>query len=160
MEIVFRAAILYAFLWIVIRSLGRKELSSLSAFELVLLVVMGDLIQQGVTQEDQSITGAMLAIGTFALMVLALSFISARWDRARPVIDGVPAVVVRDGEPLDDVLRIERITVDDIKDAAREQSIASLREIEVGVLESDGKFSFLTYDRREPSGQPEASSPT
>jgi len=153
MEIVVRAAVLYAFLWIVMRAVGRKELSNLSSFELVLLVVMGDLIQQGVTQEDDSVTGAMLAIGTFAVIVVGLSFVSFRLRRARPLIEGVPTVVIWQGVPLEDVLRVERLTVDDLRDAARAQSIADLREVEVGVLETDGKFSFVTYDGGGSNGQ-------
>src|ERR1051326_8976602 len=91
MEIVVRAVIMYAFLGLVMRAVGRKELSGLSAFELVLLVVMGDLIQQGVTQNDMSITGAMLAVGTFAVLVVALSWIGFKSKRLRSIVEGVPS---------------------------------------------------------------------
>ncbi len=143
MEIVVRAVIMYLFLGVVMRGIGRKELSGLSAFELVLLVVMGDLIQQGVTAADQSITGAMLAIGTFAVLVVGLSFVSFKSKRLRPVIEGVPVVIVMDGKPLSNVLSLERLTLDDLHDAAREQGIPDLGQVAVGVLESDGKFSFV-----------------
>jgi uncharacterized membrane protein YcaP (DUF421 family) len=146
MEIVVRALIMYSFVWLLMRIIGRKELSSLSAFELVLLMAMGDLIQQGVTQEDQSLTGSMLAIGTFALLVVGLSYVSFRWPRSRAAIEGVPVVVVKEGKPLARVLTIERLTLEDLEDAAREQGIDDLRTVRMGVLESDGKFSFLTAD--------------
>ncbi|MGZ4650777.1 MAG: DUF421 domain-containing protein, partial [Kineosporiaceae bacterium] len=104
MEIVVRAAVLFLFLWLVTRGVGKRELAQLSAFELVLLVSMGDLVQQGVTQEDYSITGAVLAIGTFALLSVSLSYASWRFPGSRRVLEGRPTVVVRDGEPQEEVL--------------------------------------------------------
>ena len=91
-------------------NMGRRELSEMSAFELVLLVVMGDLIQQGVAQQDNSVVGAMLAVSTFALWTLAFSYATYRWNRVQPIIEGVPAVVVQDGRPLTKVLDYERLT--------------------------------------------------
>jgi uncharacterized membrane protein YcaP (DUF421 family) len=148
MEIVIRSAALYVFVFLVTRAMGRKELGELSSFELILLVVMGDLIQQGVTGDDRSVVGAMLAVTTFALLTLGLSYTSFRWRRTEPILEGVPVVVIRDGEPLDEVMRIERLTLDEIKDAAREQGIGDLSEVEMGILEADGRFSFLRRDGR------------
>jgi uncharacterized membrane protein YcaP (DUF421 family) len=154
MEIVIRSATLFVFVFLVTRALGRKELGELSSFELILLVVMGDLIQQGVTGDDRSVVGAMLAVTTFALLTLVMSYASFRWRRTEPVLEGIPVIVIRDGEPLDEVLRIERLTLDEVKDAAREQGLADLSEVELGILEADGKFSFLRADgRRSPENQ-------
>ncbi len=143
MEIVIRATVLYAFLWMVARGVGKRELSELTAFELILLVTMGDLIQQGVTQEDMSVTGAMLAVGTLALWILIFAYLSWRFRPLRPAFEGVPVVVVRKGRPLDPVLRIERLTLDEVCEAARNQGIADLADVDIGVLEPDGRFSFL-----------------
>lgn len=85
MEIVVRASVIYFFLWLVARGTGKRELSQLTAFELILLVTMGDLVQQGVTQEDMSITGAMLAVGTFAFWAVAFSFLAWRFKGIRKV---------------------------------------------------------------------------
>src|SRR5436853_3101627 len=97
METVLRAAIMYLFLLLVMRAIGRKELSGMSSFELVLLVVMGDLIQQGVTQQDNSVTAAMLAVGTMSLLVVASSYVSFRFNRLSDKLEGLPVVIVRDG---------------------------------------------------------------
>jgi len=149
-QIIVRSVVLFLFVWFVTRAVGRKELAGLSSFELILLIVMGDLIQQGVTGDDRSVVGAMLAVATFGLLTLAISFVSFKWSRAGTVVEGVPVVILRDGEPLEAVLKIERLTEDEVKDAAREQGIADLREIDVGIMESDGKFSFLRKDRSRP----------
>ena len=143
MEIILRAAAIFIFLWIVTKALGKRELAQLSAFELILLVTMGDLIQQAVTADDRSVTGAVLAISTMSILIVVSSFVALKSHRLRTVIDGFPVIVVRDGQPLDDVLRAERLDVDEVKGAARDQGIDDLRKVRVGILEPEGKFSFI-----------------
>jgi uncharacterized membrane protein YcaP (DUF421 family) len=145
MEIVIRAAILWLFVFLVLRALGRKELSQLSPFEFILLVVMGDLIQQGVTEQDTSVTAAMLAVGTLAVLTVGLSYLSFRWKSASKVLEGVPVIIIRDGTVLRRVFEIERLTEEEVSDAAREQGIEDLREVRLGVLEADGAFSFVRF---------------
>lgn len=146
MEMVLRATAIYFFLWALTRGLGKRELAEMSAFELLLLVTVGDLIQQGVTQEDMSVTGAMLAVGTIGIWILIFSWIGFRWRRARQVIEGVPVVIVRDGRPVEDAMRLERVTIDELLEAARNQGIANLRDVNLTILEPDGRFSFLKQD--------------
>jgi uncharacterized membrane protein YcaP (DUF421 family) len=144
MEIILRATALFLFVWVLMRVMGKRELAELTAFELVLLISIGDLIQQGVTQEDMSITGAFLAVGTIGMWILVFSYASFRWKSTRSVIEGLPVVVVRDGELLDEMLRIERLTRDEVFEAMREQGIEAMDEVRIGILEADGKFSFIT----------------
>jgi uncharacterized membrane protein YcaP (DUF421 family) len=150
MEIVLRAAVLYLFIWLVTRGMGRKELSEMSSFELILFVVFGDLIQQGVTGDDRSVTGAALAVTTFALLTVLFSYGAFRWKRAQNVLQGVAVVIVRDGRVLDDVVAIERLRRDDVKEEARQQGIEDIRDVQLGVLEADGKFSFIRYAGERP----------
>jgi len=143
MELILRATCIYFFLWLVARGTGKRELSEMTAFELILLVTMGDLIQQGVTQEDMSVTGAFLAVGTLAFWILLFGYLGWKFPRLRPAIEGVPVVVVRDGKPLGEVMKVERLTLDELCESARNQGIVDLAEIKMGVLEPDGKFSFI-----------------
>ena len=121
----------------------------MTAFELVLLVVMGDLIQQAVTQQDTSVVGGMLAVGTIGFLIVVTSYVSWRFKGTREVIEGVAVVIVRDGKPLEEILRLERVTVDEVLSGARNQGIADLGDVAIGVLEADGKFSFLTRDKEQ-----------
>jgi len=143
METVVRAAIIYVFLLITMRAIGRKELAGMSAFDLVLLVVIGDLVQQGITQQDTSVTAAILAVSTIAVLVVTMSFLSYRWQQAGPALQGIPVVVVRNGRLIPEALKLERLSPDDLDEAARQQGIGDIAEVEVGVLEADGKFSFI-----------------
>ena len=154
MEIVFRAAFIFFFLWVVTRAVGRSSLGELSTFQLLLYVVMGDLVQQAVTQQDYSVTAGVLAVSTFALLTVLFGWLSWRHRRARPLINGVPLIIMRDGEPIIDALASERMSIDDLYSQARQQGIKRLAEIDLAVLETDGKVSFFTQEGAE-SGAPE-----
>ena len=143
MDIVLRAAFIFAFLYVLMRVIGRRELSSLEPFDLILLIVLGDLVQQGLTQDDYSITGAVLAIGTIAVLQLGVSFANFRFPALRPVLNGEPIVVVQDGKPIEKNLARERVTLDDLASAMRQQSIATLDEVQWAVMETSGAISFI-----------------
>lgn len=154
MEIVFRALVIFTFLWIVTRAVGRSTLGELSTFELLLYVTMGDLVQQAVTQQDYSVTSAALAVGTFALLTTALSWMQWRVPAVRPVTTGRPVLVIEDGRFVEGAMRSQRMTVADVLVAAREQGIRSLSSIDYGVLEADGRLSLFTTESSS-SGAPE-----
>jgi uncharacterized membrane protein YcaP (DUF421 family) len=143
MDIVVRAAIAFGFVFLLTRIVGRRELSSLEPFDLIMLIMMGDLVQQGVTQSDYSVTGIFLAAGTLALMTVLVSYLSFRFKRLRPILDGEPLVIVQDGKPIDSNLKRERLTIEEVAQEARIQQIASLDEVEWAVLERTGEISFI-----------------
>src|SRR2546423_10451107 len=143
MDIALRAAFLYAFVILVMRVMGRRELSSLSAVDLVLLIVLGDAIQQGLTQDDYSVTGAMIAVATIATIQVLTSYVSFRSKRARKVLEGQPIVIIRDGELLEENIRRDRMTPDEIAEEMRMQQIASFSEVQWAILETNGEISFI-----------------
>jgi uncharacterized membrane protein YcaP (DUF421 family) len=143
MDIVFRAAALYVFVFIVMRKLGRRELSRLAPFDLVLLIVLGDAIQQGLTQDDYSVTGAIIAVSTIALLQVATSYLSFRLPALERLLEGEPIVIVQDGEPIERNLRRERLTLGDLAEEARQQQIRSIADVKWAVLEPNGQISFI-----------------
>ena len=143
MDLVIRAAIGFAFVLFLTRVVGRRELSSLEPFDLILLVMIGDLVQQGITQNDFSVTGMILVGGTIALLTVLTSYTSFRFPRLRPVLDGEPLLVLEDGEPIDRNLARNRITHAELAAAARVQGIPSLDDVRWAVLETSGQISFI-----------------
>ena len=143
MEVVIRAAIVYLLLWIVLRAMGKRELAEMTAFELVILVVLGDIVQQGVTQEDMSMTGAALVVCTMALLAVGSSVLGQHSPKLRRVLEGRPSVVVRDGRLIEATLREQRIVAEEVREAARKRGHASLDGLAWVILEADGKFSFI-----------------
>ena len=144
MDIALRSAGLYFFVFTVMRILGRRELSSLAPFDLVLLIVLGDAVQQGLTQDDYSVTGAMIVVSTIAVLQVATSYLGYRVPSLRRVLEGDPLVVMQDGKPIERNLRRERLTPEDLAEEARQQQIGSLESVRWAVLEPDGKISFIT----------------
>ena len=144
MEIVIRAAVVFLVLWFITRLAGRSTLGELSSFQLILFITMGDLVAEGIVQQDYSTTGAVLAVGTFALLTIAISWVNARWRSASRFTHGVPVVVVADGELRMDVIRRERLGLDDLLAAARGQGITKVADIRLAVMETNGQLSFFT----------------
>lgn len=144
MDIVLRAAIAFVFIWTITRVVGRRELSSMEPFDLILLIVIGDLVQQGVTQSDYSMLGAVLVIVTFALLTVATSYLSFRFRRMRPLLEGEPLLLIEHGRLIDANLRRERLTHEEIAAEARLNQIGDLSDVRYAVLETNGQISFVT----------------
>jgi len=143
MDLVIRAAVAFLFVYLLTRIIGRRELSSLQPFDLILLVMIGDLVQQGVTQNDFSVTGALLVGGTIGLLTVVVSYASFRFPRLRPVLDGEPVIVVEDGKPIQRNLDRNRITLEELAAAARQNQLETLDDVRWAVLETNGRISFI-----------------
>jgi uncharacterized membrane protein YcaP (DUF421 family) len=143
MDVVARALVAFCFVFLLTRLIGRRELSSLQPFDLILLIVIGDLIQQGVTQNDLSITGLVLTIGVFGLLTLAASYLGFRFERIRPILEPEPLILVEDGNVIERNLKKERMTQEELAAEARLQQIDSLEKVKWAVLESGGQISFI-----------------
>jgi uncharacterized membrane protein YcaP (DUF421 family) len=146
MDLVLRALVAFVFVLLLTRVVGRRELASLQPFDLILLVMIGDLVQQGVTQNDFSITGMLLVGSTIGLLAVLVSWTSFRFPRLRPMLDGEPVIVVQDGEPIRKNLNRNRLTLDELRAAARQEQIASLDDVQWAVLETSGRISFIPRD--------------
>jgi uncharacterized membrane protein YcaP (DUF421 family) len=143
MDLVLRSVVVFVLILVITRAVGRRELSSMEPFDLILLVVMGDLIQQGVTQSDNSLTGATIVIVTIAVLTVGTAYLSYRFRRLRPLLEGEPVVLVAGGRLIESNLRRQRMTVEELLAEARLQSIGGLDAVEYAVLETNGRVSFL-----------------
>jgi uncharacterized membrane protein YcaP (DUF421 family) len=143
MELVVRATVVFWFLWLVVRGTGKRSLAELTPLDLLLIVVIGDFVQQGVTQEDMSITGALVSVSVFVVWTLLADALGRRWPKASTILAGDPVLVVKDGEALTDRLRRERVSMADLEEAARMEGFANLSDVAFGVLETDGRISFV-----------------
>ena len=134
---------MFAFVLLLTRVIGKRELGSMQPFDLIILIVLGDALQQGLTQDDYSLTGAVLVVGTLAVLEVFISWVSYRFPRARPISRGEPIIVVQDGHVIKRSLKRERLTADEIAEEARKQQIAHLSEVRYAILETSGTISFI-----------------
>lgn len=148
MEIVIRASVIFAFLFLLTRGLKKRALADLAPFELLLLVTLGDIVQQGVTQEDFSLTGAVIAVSTFGFWVSVLTWLSWRSDKARRIIEGMPIVLARDGTTIDAAMDLEQMPLAELEEAARQAGVADLDQVQLAILEPSGRISII----KRPSG--------
>jgi uncharacterized membrane protein YcaP (DUF421 family) len=160
MDIVLRATVIFVALYLLVRLMGKRELGQMTPFELIVLIVIGDLIQQGVTQNDFSLTGAILAISTFAFLALVMSWATYLWPWAERLLEGEPRVIVRDGEILSANLRRNRLTRSEIEAEMRLAGIGKLTDVAWAILETQGKISFIQRSGEKDAGsQPKEDGP-
>lgn len=143
MELILRATAVFWFLWLIVRGLGKRSLAQLTPLDLLLIVVIGDFVQQGVTQEDMSVTGAFMAVAVFVTWTLISDALGRRSSKASRVLAGEPMIILRDGHVYSGRLEHERVSVEELKEAARVEGFGDLSDIAFGILETDGRFSFV-----------------
>jgi uncharacterized membrane protein YcaP (DUF421 family) len=143
LDLVLRAFVVFAFIYLLTRIVERRELGSAEPFDVILLVVVGDLVQQGVTQSDYSLTGAILVISTFTLLTVFVSFVSVKVPLLRPVLDGDPLILVENGKPNIANLKRQRLDLGEVLAEARLQQVTRLEDIQWAILESSGQISVI-----------------
>jgi len=143
MDLVIRATVIFFFIYLITRVVGKRELSTMEPFDLILLIVTGDLVQQAITQSDYSVTGALTVISTIALLTVFVSWVNWRFRRMRSVLEGQPVVLVENGKMIEPNMKRERITVEDIESEGRQQQITDIGDIRWALLETNGRISII-----------------
>lgn len=151
MDIAIRSFFAFLFVFAITRIVGRRELASLEPFDVIMLVIIGDLVQQGVTQSDNSVTGIVIVLSVVTLMTVLFAYLNFRFPRLRPFMEGRPVVLIDNGTVIERNLRRERLTVSEVEAEARQQQIASLAQIRWAVLERNGRISFIPDEQDVPS---------
>lgn len=148
MDNVLRALAIYFFLLFIMRLTGRRVLAELTTFDFVLLLILGEAAQNALVGNDFSLTTAAIVICTLFAAEIFMSILKSRFPRLDKALDGVPLILVYEGEILHDRLKSERVSVDDILEAARKsQGLARFDEIQFAVLERNGGISIIPKNR-------------
>jgi uncharacterized membrane protein YcaP (DUF421 family) len=143
-DLVGRCLILFPLIVLLVRVVNRRELSRMEPYDLVLLIVLGDLVQQGITQNDFSVTGSAIVIVTMTLLSMLTAFLAYRIPGLGRALDGEPVILLENGMPIERNMRREQITIGELAAQARQHNISNLDTIRYAVLETSGTISFLT----------------
>lgn len=143
-EKLLRSVAVYTFLLVAFRLCGKRQLGQLSAFDLVVLLIISNVVQNAVIGNDNSLGGGLLGATTILLLNLLVAYVSFRFRRADRVIEHSPTVLVRHGRILRDNLRRERLGPRDLRAALRHHGVISIRDIRYAFLEEDGHVSVIT----------------
>lgn len=143
MDLVLRAIVLFGAVYLLLRVVGRRELAQMAPIDFILLIVLGDAIQQGLTQDDYSVTGAMITIFSIAMIQVVLGFATYRSKRMRLVMEGEPIVLIENGRLVEKNLKRTRIAAEELAEEARQSQLPSLNDVAWAVLETSGKISII-----------------
>jgi uncharacterized membrane protein YcaP (DUF421 family) len=146
LQIVIRTAIVYIIVLIGVRLSGKREVGQMTPFDLVLLLLLSNSVQNAMTGPDTSLIGGIVAAGTLFLLNLLVADFSGMNQRFRKVVQGSPTMIIHNGDVLIDHMAKEHLTMDELERALREHGIASPSDVSIGVLEVDGSISFLKFD--------------
>lgn len=143
LQIAIRTALIYGIVLIGIRLTGKREVGQMTPFDLVLLLLIANSVQNAMTGPDTSVTGGCVAAGTLFVVNAVVTGITWRSTKVRKWVEGTPTLLIHDGKILEEHLTKEKITHGELNQALREHGIGKTEEVHLAVLEIDGSISVL-----------------
>jgi uncharacterized membrane protein YcaP (DUF421 family) len=148
---VLRTVVIYLVVLIGVRLSGKREVGQMTPFDLTLLLLISNSVQNAMTGPDTSLAGGVVAACTLLILNYFIADLSGANRRFRKFIQGQPSMLIHDGEVIESHMAKEHVSMDELQRAMREHGIADYHQVAIGVLEIDGSFSFLRYDDLNPS---------
>lgn len=144
MESIIRGAIVYVVLLVLFRIAGKRSLTEVTTFDLVLLLIISEATQQAMIDNDNSMTNALLLVVTLIAMNILFSVLASRWKGFGKLVEDVPLVLVENGKLLEDRMHRERVSEDEVMEAARElQGLERLEQVRYAILERNGHITII-----------------
>src|SRR5882724_7741554 len=153
LTIALRTAVIYALVLIGVRLSGKREVGQMTPFDLTLLLLLSNSVQNAMTGPDNSLLGGVVAAATLLLLNYILADLSGANRRFRKIIQGQPTLLIHDGQIIEAHMAKEHVSMDELHRAMREHGISTYHDIALAVLEVDGSISFLKYDEIQPTAQ-------
>jgi uncharacterized membrane protein YcaP (DUF421 family) len=154
METVVRVFLLYLFVIVGLRIMGKREFSEMSPLELVTLLLIPDILSQSLVREDFSLTNGIIAIATLFTLTFLTSLLLHRSKRAEKMIDGIPVVLVENGRLLEDPMNRERVTPGEIFAQMHQTGLYKLEQVRWAILETDGRIAIIPAEGVETQPDP------
>jgi uncharacterized membrane protein YcaP (DUF421 family) len=145
-EVVLRVAIVYLFLVVVLRLSGKREVGQMSILELIVVLLISDAVQNSMVGDNTTVWAGPVAVLTLLGLDYAFNLVTLRSKRLRHVIEGEPRLLVRDGKLLRKAMSEEQVELEEIRRAIRSHGVASLEDVRLAVLETDGSISVIPKD--------------
>lgn len=143
LEKIVRCVIVYAFLLVVFRVMGKRQLGQMTAFDLIVLLIISELVQNAMVGDDSSLTGGLISVTTLLLLNAGVAWVTYRYKAAERVVEHAPTILVRHGKVLWDNVRREHMTPAEFRSALRRNGVVSLRQVRFVLLEEDGHLSVI-----------------
>ena len=150
LQIVLRTGVIYLLVLIGVRLSGKREVGQMTPFDLTLLLLLSNSVQNAMTGPDTSLAGGAVAACTLLVLNYGVAAVSGSNRRLRRLIEGEPSLLVHDGTVIESHMARERVSMDELHRALREHGINSMDQVALAVLEVDGSISCLKYDEIKP----------
>jgi uncharacterized membrane protein YcaP (DUF421 family) len=150
LQIVLRTGVIYLVVLIGVRLSGKREVGQMTPFDLTLLLLLSNSVQNAMTGPDTSLIGGVVAATTLLLMNYVVGTLSGKNRVFRRVVQGQPSLLIHDGQPIQEHMAKEHVSMDELERAVREHGIAQCSDVALAVLEVDGSISCLKYDEIKP----------
>lgn len=144
---VLRAVAIYVLVIVLIRLSGKRAVGQFTPFDLVLLILLGNAVQNGINGGDNSLTGAAIMATSLIGLNYGVAWMTSRSARAERIVEGAPVVIARDGKLFEKVLRRELISFSDFEEALRMNNVEDVSEVELALLETNGSISVVPKNR-------------
>lgn len=154
MQIVFRVAAIYISLFVGLRLMGKREFGQLSPMELITLLVIPEIVSPALTDDDHSITGAVVGVATLLALVFVTSAALHLFKPVETLLGGKPCVLVEHGTIITEAMNVERVTPDELMNEIHKAGLDELSQVKWAILESDGKVSIIAEESEEPATTP------
>lgn len=145
MDTVIRVAVIYVFIMVALRLLGKREFGQLSSFDLVILLLIPELVSQSLTREDYSLTNAIVAVSALMILVFLTSLLSHMSPAFSKVINGEPTVLVQKGRMVEESMNRERVNPDEVLDAMHAAGLERIEQVKWAILGADGRISVVPW---------------
>lgn len=146
LQIVLRTGVIYLVVLIGVRLSGKREVGQMTPFDLTLLLLISNSVQNAMTGPDTSLAGGVVAASTLLVLNYLVGSFSGSSRGFRRVVEGQPSLLVHDGKPIESHMEKEHVSMDELQRALREHGIAECKDVALAVLEVDGSISCLKYD--------------
>ncbi len=145
-EVVFRAFLIFSFLFIILRVLGKKHFSEMTPFDFIVFLFISEAVQNAMIEDDKGIPAALISVSTLVILNAMLSKLSFRSKKAEKMIEGNPKELIKNGKVNKSILKEEAITDRELYQALRMQGVLSVEEVKLAMLETNGSISVIKKD--------------
>lgn len=147
-EHVLRATIVYVFLFVLLRFVGKKSVGELAPFDIIVLLILSETVQNAMVGDDKSLTGGLVSAATLIILAQAMNLLSWSNKRLARVIEGTPRILVSHGRRLKQAMERERVSIAELTEAMRREGHSNISDIRFAILENDGKISIIPRERQ------------
>lgn len=151
LNIAVRTTVVYLLVLAGVRLSGKREVGQMTPFDLTLLLLLSNSVQNAMTGPDTSLVGGMVAASVLLILNYLIANLSGANRRFRKFIQGQPSMLIHDGQVIESHMAKEHVSMDELQRAMREHGISDYHQVAIGVLEVDGSMSFLKYDDINPT---------